>query len=79
VYPGQEGLVTYEEIVEVLGYASGHELAVRLRTTDRQVVVGIPTGVDTGRTAHEVWLRPAGDPDLEIAVDLGAVTAAELS
>ena len=77
--PGQEGPVTYEEIVEVLGYASGHELAVKLTTADRQEVVGVPTGVDAGRTANEVFLRPAGDPDLEIAVSLGAITAAEIA
>ncbi len=71
--------MTYEEIVEVLGYASGHELPVKLATADRQEVVGVPTSVDPGRTAHEVWLRPAGDPDMEIAVDLGAVTAVELA
>ncbi|HJS47422.1 MAG TPA: hypothetical protein VJ773_05490 [Gemmatimonadales bacterium] len=71
--------MTYEEIVELLGYASGHELAVRLVTGDRQEVVGVPTAVDPGLTAHEVFLRPAGDPGLEIAVNLGAVTAAELA
>ena len=71
--------MTYQEIVELLGYASGHELAVRLTTADRQEVVGIPTAVDPDLTAHEVVLRPAGDPELEIAVSLGAVTAAELA
>jgi hypothetical protein len=71
--------VTYEEIVELLGYASGHELAVRLVTTDRQEVVGVPTAVDPGLTAHEVFLRPAGAPEMEIAVNLGAVAAAELA
>ena len=70
--------MTYEQILEVLGYASGHEQAVRLLTTDRQEVVGIPTSVDPGITAHEVYLRPAGDPDMEIAVNLGAVAAVEL-
>jgi len=71
--------VTYEQIVEVLGYASGHELMVKVVTTDRQEVVGVPTAVDPGLTAHEVYLRPAGDPDLEIAVNLGAVAAVELA
>ncbi len=71
--------MTYEEIVEVLGYASGHDLAVKLTTADRREVVGVPTSVDAGRTAHEVYLRPAGDPDLEIAVSLGAVTAVEIA
>jgi hypothetical protein len=70
--------MTYEQILEVLGYASGHEQTVRLLTTDQQEVVGVPTSVDPGITAHEVYLRPAGDPDLEIAVNLGAITQAEL-
>ena len=32
--------MTYEQIVEVLGYASGHELMVKVVTTDRQEVLG---------------------------------------
>jgi hypothetical protein len=70
--------MTYEEIVALLGYAGGHEQAVRITTTNRTEVVGVPTSVDTHITAHEVFLRPAGSHDTEIAVSLGAITAVEL-
>jgi hypothetical protein len=40
--------------------------------------VGIPLSVDTHITAHEVYLRPAGSDDTEIAVSLGAIEAVEL-
>lgn len=70
--------MTYDEILEVLGYASGHDQAVRVTTNDQTEVVGVPTTLDPGITAHEVYLRPAGDPDTEIAVNLGAITAVEL-
>ena len=63
--------MTYEDIVTLLGYAGGHEQAVRITTTDRTEVVGIPMSVDTHVTAHEVYLRPAGSDDTEIAVSLG--------
>src|SRR4051794_22038483 len=58
--------MTYEDIVSLLGYAGGHEQAVRITTTDRTEVVGIPMSVDTHVTAHEVYLRPAGSDDTEI-------------
>lgn len=70
--------MSYEEIVSVLGYAGGHEQLVRITTTDRTEVVGVPTGLDTHVTAHEVFLRPPGDGELEIAVSLGAIRAVEL-
>jgi len=70
--------MTYEDIVQVLGYAGGHEQRVRIMTTDRTEVVGIPTSVDTHVTAHEVYLRPAGSDDTEIAVSLAAIEAVEL-
>ena len=70
--------MTYEDIVQVLGYAGGHERAVRIMTTNRTEVVGVPMSVDTHITAHEVYLRPAGSPDTEIAVSLGAIEAVEL-
>jgi hypothetical protein len=34
--------------------------------------------VDTHVTAHEVYLRPAGDDETEIAVSLAAIQAVEL-
>jgi hypothetical protein len=71
--------MTYEEIVSVLGYAGGHEQAVRIMTTAQTEVVGIPMSVDTHVTAHEVYLRPAGgDDDTEIAVSLAAIEKVEL-
>jgi hypothetical protein len=71
--------MTYEDIVSLLGYAGGHEQAVRITTTDRTEVIGIPMSVDTHVTAHEVYLRPAGSGDeTEIAVSLGAIEAVEL-
>jgi hypothetical protein len=71
--------MTYEDIVSLLGYAGGHEQAVRITTTDRTEVVGIPMSVDTHVTAHEVYLRPTGsDDETEIAVSLGAIEAVEL-
>ncbi|MBA3522447.1 MAG: hypothetical protein H0T90_08105 [Gemmatimonadales bacterium] len=68
----------YEEIISLLGYAGGHEQVVRITTTDQTEVVGIPMSVDTHVTAHEVYLRPAGSDDIEIAVSLGAIEAVEL-
>ena len=68
----------YEEILSVLGYAGGHEQLVRITTLDRTQVIGIPTSLDTHVTAHEVFLRPPGADETEIAVSLGAIRAVEL-
>ena len=70
--------MTYDEIVSLLGYAGDHDQPVRILTTDRTEVVGVPTSVDTHLTAHEVYLRPPGAGDVEIALSLGAITAVEL-
>jgi hypothetical protein len=70
--------MTYEDIIALLGYAGGHEQVVRITTTDRTEVVGVPMSVDTHVTAHEVYLRPAGSDDTEIAVSLAAIEAVEL-
>jgi hypothetical protein len=71
--------MTYEEIVSLLGYAGGHEQVVRITTTARTEVIGIPMSVDTHVTAHEVYLRPAdSDDSTEIAVSLAAIEAVEL-
>jgi hypothetical protein len=71
--------MTYEDIVSLLGYAGGHERVVRITTTARTEVIGIPTSVDTDVAAHEVYLRPTGADDTEIAVSLGAIEAVELA
>jgi len=68
----------YEEIVSLLGYAGDHEQAVRITTSDEAEVVGVPTSVDTHVTAHEVYLRPQGVDDTEIAVSLGEIKLVEI-
>ena len=70
--------MTYEEIISLLGYAGGHEQIVRITTSDRTEVIGIPMSLDTHVTAHEVYLRPAGGDETEIAVSLAAIEAVEL-
>lgn len=70
--------MTYDEVVELLGYAGGHDRPVRITTADRTEVVGVPTAVDTHVTAHEVFLRLAGGEDTEIAISLGAIAEVEL-
>lgn len=70
--------MTYEQIVATLGYAGSHDLAVRIVTSDRSEVTGIPTSVDTHVTAHEVYLHPIGDDSTEIAMSLGAIREVEL-
>ena len=70
--------MTYEDIVALLGYAGGHEQLVRITTRAHTEVVGIPLSVDTHVTAHEVYLRPAGDDETEIAVSLAAIQEVEL-
>lgn len=70
--------MTYEEILGVLSYANGHDVAVRIVTTDHAEVIGVPTSVDTHITAHEVYLKPIGDDETEIALSLGAIEMVEL-
>ena len=70
--------MTYEDIVALLGYAGGQDQPVRITTTSHAEVVGIPTSVDTHVTAHEVYLRPVGSDDTEIAVSLAAIATVEL-
>jgi hypothetical protein len=70
--------MTYDDIVALLGYAGGHDQVVRITTRTQTEVVGIPLSVDTHVTAHEVYLRPAGDDETEIAVSLAAIEAVEL-
>ena len=69
----------YEAIVELLDYAGGHEQLVRILTTDDQEVVGVPTSVDTHPTALEVFLRPLGAQDTEIAVRLTQIRAVTIA
>jgi hypothetical protein len=69
----------YEAIVEVLGFANGHNRAVRLVMDDGTEVVGVPSSVDVDVEAHEVFLKPAGDDETEIAISLGAISSVELA
>ncbi len=68
----------YGEILEYLGYAAGHDLQVRIVTTDGGEIVGIPSSVDTHVTAHEVYVRPLGLEDTEIGLNLNHVRTVEL-
>lgn len=68
----------FEAIVEVLGFANSNNKAVRLILNDGTEVLGVPSSVDLEADAMEVFLRPSGDDETEIAVSLGAVTSAEL-
>ncbi len=71
--------MTYEAIVELLDYAGGHDQVVRILTTEDTEVVGVPTSVDTHPTALEVYLRPVGADDTEIAVRLTHIRAVEIA
>ena len=68
----------YEEILELLAYAGDHGQTVRIITDGPAEVIGVPTSLDDHITAHEVYLRPAGAEDVEIAISLGAIQAVEL-
>ena len=70
--------MTYQQIVSLLGYAGDHDRSVRIITSDRHEVIGIPTSVDTDLAAHEVYLRSPGDNSIEIALSLGEIQAVEL-
>lgn len=70
--------MTYDQIVAALGYAAANELGVRIRTTDRKEVTGVPTSVDSHMAAHEVYLHPLGDDSTEIGLSLGEIAEVEL-
>lgn len=69
----------YQAIVELLDYAGGHDQPVRIITTDDHQVIGVPTSVDTDPAALEVYLRPLGADDTEIAVRLTHIRAVEMA
>lgn len=68
----------YEDLVSLLAYAGDNEQPVRLTLEGASEVVGVPTSLDTHVTAHEVYLRPLGVEDTEIAVSLGDIRQVEL-
>jgi hypothetical protein len=67
-----------QTIIEVLSFANGNARAVRLMMDDGTEVLGVPSSVDLEPDAHEVFLKPAGDDETEIAVSIGAIASAEL-
>lgn len=67
-----------DAILEVLGYANGNMLPVRLVLRDDTELTGVPVSVDDHLTAHEVFLQVGGDDDTEIGVSLEAILSAEL-
>ena len=68
----------YQEILALLSYAGDHGHADRVTTDGAAEVVGIPTSVDDHITAHEVYLRPAGAEDTEIAISLSVIRDVQL-
>jgi len=68
----------YQEILALLSYAGDHGQAVRVTTDGAAEVIGIPTSVDDHITAHEVYLRPAGADDTEIAISLSVIRDVQL-
>jgi hypothetical protein len=68
----------YQEILALLSYAGDHGHAVRITIDGAAEVVGVPTSVDDHITAHEVYLRPAGADDTEIAISLGVIRSVQL-
>ena len=67
--------MTTDAITEILGYANGNDLPVRLILRDGSAITGVPSSVDTHVTAQEVFLQLDGDEDTEIGVSLAAGTA----
>lgn len=70
--------MTFDEIVSLLGYAGDHEQPVRIVLSDTSEVSGVPTSLDAHVAAHEVYLRPLGIEDTEIALSLGDIQQVEL-
>ena len=70
--------MTMSAVIEVLSYANGQLLPVRVVLRDGTEVTGIPSSVDVHPTANEVFLHPAGDDETEIGLSLTAIVSAEL-
>ncbi len=68
-----------DAIIEILGFANGNLLPVRLVLRDGSEVTGVPSSVDLHPTAHEVFLRAGDDDDTEIGISLGAIVSAQLA
>jgi len=70
--------MTWEATIETLGYAAAHDLRVRVITDDGAEFLGTPTSVDVHPASLEVYLRPLGQDDGEVAVSLARVSRVEL-
>jgi hypothetical protein len=70
--------MTFDEMVSLLGYAGDHDQPVRIVLSDTSEVSGVPTSLDAHVAAHEVYLRPLGIEDTEIALSLGDIQQVEL-
>jgi hypothetical protein len=70
--------MTFDEMVSLLGYAGDHDQPVRIVLSDTTEVSGVPTSLDAHVAAHEVYLRPLGIEDTEIALSLGDIQQVEL-
>lgn len=69
----------YQAVIDTLGWAVGHDLPVRVALAGGESVVGVPTSLDIHPTALEVYLRPIGDQDTEIALSLASIQSVELA
>lgn len=67
-----------DAIIDILRYANGQELPVRLTLQDGREVHGIPSVVDLHITAHEIFLSPIHEDGTEIGISLEAIASAEL-
>ena len=67
-----------DAIIDILRYANGQELPVRLTLQDGREVHGIPSVVDLHITAHEIFLSPVHEDGTEIGISLEAIASAEL-
>ena len=54
------------------------QVEAAMRVGGATEVVGVPTSLDTHIAAHEVYLRPLGVEDTEIALSLGDIQQVEL-
>jgi len=76
--PDVVGSLNYQAIIDVLGFATGNERPVRITTTDGHVLIGVPTSLDAGRGATEIFLQPVDDPENEISLAIGRIQAVSL-
>ncbi|MGE3617302.1 MAG: hypothetical protein AB7L66_15630 [Gemmatimonadales bacterium] len=69
----------YHAIVELLTWASARQHPVIIVTDAGDRIAAVPVGVDPGRDAFEVWIRPAESPEAEVSLSLGRIVSVELA